>query len=160
MADRLSWWVIPGALVVLLRLGTLAAPAAPATDGGDALPTVRTSDPTEPVVVRDASGNRSTLLSADLLTQAPFVLTLPAELVGQRCAMTLWRRLPGGREATPWLELRPRVRGDATIPIAGLTPGRYDLEVRADGDDVPFLLRADDVAAPGQVSLVPASPVR
>ena len=161
MADRLSWWVIPGALVVLLRVATLAAPTPePEVDSVAAPATVGSGH----VVVRDASGERSVPIPAVDLVRNPFVLTVPADFVGQSGSMTLWRRLSSGREATPWLEVRPRVRSDATIPISGLTPGRYDVELRFDnGGSLPCLLRADDRTAPGHVSLVPAlpaSPVR
>jgi hypothetical protein len=67
----------------------------------------------------------------------------------------VWRRVDGHREHAPWLELKPRVRDDGTIPFAGLAAGRYDFELRFDGDGTvaATTLVADDAAVPGDVDL-------
>ena len=102
------------------------------------------------VVLRDASGRSSGPVALAEAT-ACFV-SLPAELVGLRGVMTIWRRLDGQRERTPWLVLRSRVRSNATVPIAGLAKGRYDFEM-VFGDAVDQYFAARDAAVPGIVTL-------
>src|SRR5687768_1119527 len=124
MAQRLSWWVIPGALVVLCRVATLNGEPAPQV----AEPVEATVLP-DRVAVREASGRRHAAFPLAAFARNAFVVVVPPELAGRKVTMTIWRRLAGGREATPWLTLEPRVRADATLPIAGLAAGRYDLVV-------------------------------
>lgn len=141
MNGRLRWWVIPGAFVVMARIVTLdndaprqlAAPAAsaPAVLG--------------PVVAREASGTRS----APFVLGRPdaFVLHLPQPWAGRR--ITLRAARAGASEA--WFTATPRVRADGSLPLAGLQPGRYDVEL-ACGDQ---LLRATALSAPGEHVLPP-----
>ena len=156
MADRLSWWVIPGALVVLLNVASWANSTPPSAPGKPPAGE-RGADL---VVVRDASGERAAPVPHDVLTAAPLVLAMPAALVGQRGAMTVWRRIDGVRDQTPWLTLRARVRSDATIALAGLAAGRYDLELTFAGEPAATVFAANDVQAPGEVALVAAAPLR
>jgi hypothetical protein len=101
-------------------------------------------------VVIEASGSRIAAMTAP--GSALFV-TLPPEFAGQRGEMTIWRRIDGVREETPWLSLRPRLRSDGTLPIAGLLAGQYDLELRFPEGGGEFV--ALDVQAPGNAELLP-----
>jgi hypothetical protein len=149
MNERLRWWMLPAAMVVLLRVLTLGGSGAGA-DGY--VPVVEAAEPGGTVAVLEASGQRTVPLPLPATGEA-LVVAVPAEHAGRRGAMTLWRHLADGREGEPWLELRPRVLADATIKIAGLAAGRYDVELRL-GDAV---LGADQVAAPGHIVLQPLS---
>jgi hypothetical protein len=152
MAERLSWWVIPGALLVLWRVVLLETPAgvvegpAPVVQAPAAVDVAR-----GPVIVRDASGVRST--PSKLPIENALVLYLPLECVGQRVQLSMWRQLDGVREAKPWLEATPRVRADALLPIGGQPAGLYDLEVvYGSGTEATHLVR-HGVVAPGTVDL-------
>jgi hypothetical protein len=152
MNERLRWWVLPGAIVVLLRVVTLGdsdhevpAPAAP----------IEASEAGGTVAVLEASGRRSPPQTLPLSTATAFVVGVPERHRGQRGEMTLWRRVDGQREARAWLTLRPRVKADGTIPIAGLGAGRYDVALRFDD----AVLVAENVAAPGAVALRPSAPL-
>ena len=156
MAARPKWWVIPGALLVLLRLLTLDAPAPAA--GPNAMPAVASPRAAQPApaaaaplapAAREASGRRQLELPLGLADGA-LVLVMPAERRGERVALTIWRRVGGAREAEAWLQGRPKVRADGTLPIAGLAAGHYDVEVRTD-DGRRFA--ANGVAAPARVQL-------
>jgi len=117
MNERLRWWVLPGAIVVLLRVVTLG------DSGHDAPPPgapVEASASGGTVAVLEASGRRSPPQTLPLTTATAFVVGVPERHRGQRGEMTLWRRIDGQREAGAWLTLRPRVKADGTIPIAGL----------------------------------------
>lgn len=124
MADRLGWWVIPGALVVLARVVTLG-PAVP-QDDAVALDASLANDA---VVLQDASGRRSAPVSWSALTGNALVVTVPRDLVGEEGTLTIWRRLDGQLEREPWLRFEAKVRDDATIPVAGLSAGAYDLRL-------------------------------
>ena len=142
MAERLRWWVIPGSLLVLARVLTLAnepndAPAVAVPQEAVAF--------AERAVLQDASGTRSRPLDFANVPQQAFVITLPVALAGQRGHMVVWRRLAGAREATPWLTLQPRVRDDGTLPMTGLLAGRYDVELQFGAQT----FRGDDLQAPG-----------
>jgi len=141
MDERMRWWVIPGALVVLLRVVTLEGPA----DGTGQ----SEGDDTGAAVLRDAVGSSGGKAG---VAEAACIVSLPAEQVGLRGVMTVWRRLDGEREHTPRLVLRSRVRSDATVPIAGLAKGRYDVEmVFGEGSGRHFA--ASNVQVPGSVTL-------
>ncbi len=140
--NRLRWWVIPGAMIVLARVVTLGGP----DHGAVATPEDAVAVP-ERVVVQDASGQRVVLSLGELAAQA-LVIDVPAELAGERVTLTVWRRVDGAREGAAWIDARPRVGSDATLPIAGLQAGRYDVKVVA-GDRT---FTRDDVAAPGVVT--------
>lgn len=148
MHKPLRWWVIPGALVVLVRVVTLDNPADEATTRGTFL---EASEPMGEIAVLDAAGQRTGPVLLD--TAGALVLTVPKEWQGRRGEMTVWRRDAGQREASPWLEFRPRVRADGTIPIAGLAPGRYDIALRFAFADSAAGFTATDVSAPGTAEL-------
>lgn len=155
MAERMRWWVIPGAMVVLLRVVTLAEPAEPAEQQAASTAAAAAREPNDLVLVRDAAGNRYGPLALGLVAGQALVLAIPPEHRGQRGVMTIWRRVGGAREPQPWLVFRARVRSDASVPIAGLPGGRYDLEFElGDGQDARRLF-AHDAAAPGAVALQP-----
>lgn len=154
MTGRMAWWVIPGACVVLLRVLTLGGPqrepdrdavAAPAP----ALPAI--------VHVRDAATGVERPLPLAALAERALVVCLPADLVGHRVGLTVWRRVQGEREATPWLEVRPLVRADATVPMLGLPAGRYDVALQRGESGEQFVC---DVPVPGRATFAPASPGR
>jgi hypothetical protein len=143
MDERMRWWVIPGALVVLLRVVTLEGP------GGGTGQSPDGADDTTAAVLRDATGSSGSKAG---VAEAACIVSLPAEQIGLRGVMTIWRRLDGEREHTPRLVLRSRVRSDATVPVAGLANGRYDLEmVFGDGSGRHFT--ASNVQVPGPVTL-------
>lgn len=154
MAERLRWWVIPGAIIVLARVVTLddgtgrqpeAAPvAAPA-------PLDETA--AGPVVLRDASGRRSAPVPCPADAANALLVQLPVACAGQRVQLTLWRRLGNGREALPWLTATPRVRSDAVLPIAGQPAGSYDVEVMTQEGAAAAARTATDVVVPGRVDL-------
>lgn len=146
MVRPLQWWVIPGALVVLLRVVTLDG--ASTGDRGPGAP-AEASAPMAEVAVLDAAGRRLGPSEVDFGGAA--IVALPAEYGGRRGRMTVWRRLDGRREATPWLDLRPRVRGDGTIPIAGLAGGRYDLELEFRDAAPVARFVATDAVVPGRI---------
>ncbi len=156
MADRLSWWVIPGALVVLARVLTLAA-GEPVSERAVAATAAGAVDQ---VVVRDAAGQRSLPFPLSALTETAFVVTVPKALVGQRGTMTLWRRLAGGREPKAWLTFQAKVRADATIPIAGLAKGRYDVELALACGTTTKSFVVNNATCPGELVLVEAAPAR
>jgi hypothetical protein len=154
MTTRLRWWVIPAALVVLVRVVTLPAtsavtPTAPAT-GPAAVPAIGLA---ERVVLRDASGARRGPVALPAAASA-LLLECGAELAAQRVQVRLWRCQAGAREAAPWLEFVPVVPAAGVLPIAGLAPGSYDLEVRSSSGDV--VLSATGVAVPGRWPSAPA----
>jgi hypothetical protein len=160
MVDRLPWWVIPGALVVLARVVTLQ-PATPSPQPAVAGTAVEAADATERVYVREATGPRLGPISLPVRASEAFVVTLPRECADSLVQMTVWRRRDGQRENEPWLALRPRVRADATVPMVGLAAGRYDVEVVAgDRGDGVRRCGATDVAAPGGVTFALAAPGR
>lgn len=155
MADRLSWWVIPGALVVLTRVVTLGAPADDAVRG-----VAREATHAEDVVVlQDATGRRSKPVAFSALAATALLVRLPATTAGRTARIAVWQRgaRPGG---LPWLQVDVDVGADGTVPIAGLAAGRYDVRVSfASGQS----FAASDVAAPGTCEpLAPATaaPVR
>jgi hypothetical protein len=151
MADRLSWWVIPGALVVLARVATLVGGDS-ANGRAGALDAPANLDP---VVLQDATGHRSVARSWNTLTTNALVLALPAGHSGEQATVTLWRRRSGEVEATAWLTFPAKVRDDGTIPVGGLDAGQYDVRaVFAAGGET---CSASDVAAPGQCSLSTAA---
>ncbi|MBL8732146.1 MAG: hypothetical protein JNN13_07230 [Planctomycetes bacterium] len=156
MAERLRWWVIPGALIVLAHVVSLDSGGPPAP-GGDARGPAVALPPV--VAVREASGSRSRPLALAATATRAFVVHLPGH-EGQRGEMTIWRRLDAGREATPWLTLRPKVRGDGSIPIAGLPAGRYDVEMVFGDGAAAERLAATAVDAPGSVEFAAATPLR
>ena len=148
MAERLRWWVIPGAVVVLLRIVTLESgpgPALRAATGSSPVTSVG------PVVARDASGQRS----AAMLLSVPdaFVLRLPGDWAGLRVDMRAWRCIDGVRDATPWFTAAPRVRRDAILPIAGMQRGSYDVEITTGEGSARRELRALHLAMPGSHEL-------
>lgn len=144
MADRLRWWVIPGALVVLVRVVTLGVEAENARDVGFV---AEASAPLGETTIAEANGPRLRAMVID--TAGAAMLRFPTAFAGQRGDMVVWRREGGRRASEPWLVLRPRVRDDGTLPFAGLDAGHYDFEFRVDG----VTLIANDAAVPGDVSL-------
>ena len=138
----MRWWVIPGALLVLLRVVTLEGPVSGIERSRDG------ADEASAIVLREAMGSPGKAGVVD----AACIVSLPADQIGNRGVMTVWRRLDGQRERTPRLVLRSRVRSDATVPVAGLARGRYDLEmVFGEGPGRHFA--ASNVQVPGPVTL-------
>lgn len=162
MSGQSRWWAIPGALIVLT--GVLVLAGRPESLGehdervwvvvpegavGDQVPGVA-----DVVVARDASGQKRLLAFG---TAQALILVLPSHFAGKNVDVTLWRRLDNQREAEPWIRMQPLVRSDATLPMAGIVPGRYDVEVGL--PDAPHL-RVEAAEAPGEVSFVAATPIR
>ena len=144
-------------LTVVLSLGQSErgadATAAPAAAPGTAQPA---SGLPQLVQVRDASGRRALLPFAGLSQQA-LILTFPESCRGRRATVTLHRRLDGRRESTAWIVAHPTVRPDGTVPMAGIVPGSYDVEVQfADGQT----FAAAAVRAPGDVPFASPAPPR
>lgn len=165
MSGSLRWWVIPGAMFVMtgvLLLGD-ADRKASKQERARSQP-VATSGVEEAssggapaiVMVRDASGQRR-LMAFDTTESRALILEFPPHFGGKRIDLTLWRRQGERRGAKPWLQLRPRVRPDGTLPMAGIVPGRYDIE--AGLVDAPTIV-LENRAAPGRVSFAAASPGR
>lgn len=153
MADRLRWWVIPGALVVMARVVTLeSGDPAPHTE-----PVEATSSRAVPAA-HEAIGPtlRVPLAATAVGTKQAFVLELPATLAGHRVETRVWRagEAPHGE---PWLQFSSTVRSDGTIPVAGLAAGRYDVEVQEPAGRA-YGMRS--VAAPGRVPFDAAMPLR
>jgi hypothetical protein len=158
MAQRLSWWAIPGTLVVLGHVVTLGrsetppAATAPAFEGTSAAPLV---------VVRDAAGRRSAPLPLAALTAGALRLHVPGPRPARPVHVTLWRTVGGVREDRPWLQCDAPVRADGAIAIGGLPAGVYDVRcelpdgriARANGVDAPgrATLRASPAATPAPV---------
>ena len=153
MADRLRWWVIPGALVVLCYVVVQGDAATRRPLPGPALPVAAPLGETAagPVVVRDAAGRRSEPLV--LPTAGALVLQLPTEFAGEPVTLTLWRRTAAGREASPWLTATPKVRDDAVLPLGGQPAGRFDVEVVHGSGSLAQRLLATDVVVPGTCDL-------
>lgn len=151
MADRLSWWVIPGALVVLTRVVTLGDPT-PTT-----APTVaqEASHAEDAVVLRDATGRRSEPRSWAALTKGALVVHLPQRYAGRSGQVTVWRQ---GERSTPQLSVHVPVRDDGTIPIAGLGAGQYDVQVCFGAGGAPVFAERG-VAVPGDCTPA-AAPAR
>ncbi|MBL8735176.1 MAG: hypothetical protein JNL12_01985 [Planctomycetes bacterium] len=153
MADRLRWWVIPGALVVMARVVTLES-GDPAAHTG---PVEATSSRAVPAA-HEAVGPtlRMPLAATAVGTKQAFVLELPATLAGHRVETRVWRagEAPHGE---PWLQFSSTVRSDGTIPVAGLAAGRYDVEVH---DPAGRAYGMRSVAAPGRVPFDAAMPLR
>jgi hypothetical protein len=156
MAERLAWWAIPGAMLVMLRVATLeprrsgesvptgVAPAASASlAAGVAQPSF--------VQLRDASGARLDVL-LNPAAERVLRLRLPSEHIGERAALTLWRRVDGGREPQSWLQFTTTLRNDATVPIVGLPSSLYDVEATVGGRT--FVARG--AAMPDVVELAPS----
>lgn len=164
MSGAVRWWGTPGALVVMtgvLMLGdedlssTKQRPPQMTKDAMPVLAAEQTELP-EHVMVRDASGKRQPFAFAAAASQA-LILVFPDHFAGQRIDLSLWRRIGGEREQQPWLSLRPLVRADATLPMAGIVPGSYDIEFGLP-DQSRFLVV--DQKAPGQVNFTAATPIR
>lgn len=162
MADRLRWWVIPAALLVMARVVTLGEPAldqqpsaVPAT--GKAL-----GKQAQGKQAHEATAARWRVPADQIDTQGEraFVLALPSEFAGSRARCTLWRRTANGRDAAPWLAFTSTVRGDGTVPISGLAAGHYDVAVQLPhgGRDVQFAI--DDALAPGRATMATPAPLR
>jgi len=159
MSGTLRWWVTPGALVVMtgvLLLGDAdrSVPEQPTEPANVAVPAAGFG-PTV-VMARDASGRRQ-LMAIDFNESRALILEFPGEFAKQRIDLTLWRRIDGKREEKPWLQLQPMVRADATLPMAGVVPGSYDIEAGL-VEHATVLL--ENQTAPGRVSFLTASPVR
>ena len=109
------------------------------------------------IMARDASGQRQPLAFGPAFGSQALILAFPQHFAGMHVEVTLWRRLNDQREAEPWIRMSPLVRSDATLPMAGIVPGRYDIEVGL-ADGPRFLVEGK--TAPGEVSFVAATPVR
>lgn len=156
MADRLRWWVIPGALVVLTYVVVEgdAATRRPEPRPAHPVPAPLGETAAGPVVVRDAAGRRSGPIV--LPTAGALVLQLPAACAGAEVTLTLWRRTAAGREASAWLTATPTVRDDAVLPLGGQPAGRFDVEVVWGTGAEVERLQATDVVVPGTCDLRPS----
>lgn len=157
MADRLRWWVIPAALLVMARVVTLGEPAIESQP-----PVVQATGKPRLKDVHEASSTRWHLPADQLDTNSDraFVIALPNELAGLRAHCTLWRRTATGREATPWLEFTSTVREDGTVPISGLAVGRYDVAVSAQQASSTVEFAVEDAVAPGRATVAAPAPLR
>lgn len=157
MADRLRWWVIPAALLVMARVVTLGEPSLEQQP----LVVPATGKP-HGKQVHEASAARVRLPAdrIDTTDERAFVVALPGEFAGARARCTLWRHMANGREAAPWLTFTSTVRDDGTVPISGLAAGRYDVAVAVPhgGNDVQFAI--DDAVAPGRATMAAPAPLR
>ena len=157
MSHPSRWWTIPGALLVLagvLTLGDRTSGRSPGRERaviGTPVAMAAAELPGE-VFVRDASGQRR-LLALDALAGEVLIVSLPKRCAGKRVHLTLWRRIDGVRESQAWIDIRPPVRSDATVPMAGIVAGRYDVRVEIEGEPPQFRL---DVASPGRVDFAAA----
>ncbi len=148
MGKPLRWWVIPGAMVVLLRVVTLEGQA---PDSAALRAPVPAAAPLAEVALLEAAARRIGPVALDASAAAR--IEVPSTWAGRRGQMTVWRRIGGAREATPWLEITPRVRDDGTIPFLGLAAGRYDFELTFVDNGSTVLLTGNDAAVPGTVVL-------
>lgn len=164
MSGALRWWVTPGAMIVMTGVLTFADEdlssskqrTPQATSLAMTAKDVDRAALPEHVMVRDASGKRQPFAFAAAASE-PLILMLPDHFAGQHIDVTLWRRINDQREQEPWMSLRPLVRADATLPMAGIVPGSYDIEVGLP-DSARFL--AVGQKSPGQVSFAAATPIR
>ena len=105
----------------------------------------RTKPPTDRVVVQDANGNRSAPIPLAALTTGAVILEFDPSCIGQRIHLQIWSNdFP--RDQPPQIDIRPRVRKDATVPIAGLTTGTHHLVWLENGKPIaesPFTIGAD-----------------
>ena len=134
---------------VRVGLGQAASSAATAV--------AATGDGVAVAMARDASGGRHSQPILVPNKDHALWLNLPESFAGQRIEVTIWRRVGDQREATPWIQMQPLVRADATLPMAGIVPGRYDLAVGLVGE---AKLVVTNVAAPGKVHFATATPLR
>ena len=134
-----------------MRIGIGQAASSPATA------VAATGDGVDVTMARDASGGRQHLPILVPNQDHALWLNLPESFAGQRIEVTIWRRVGDQREATPWIQMQPLVRADATLPMAGIVPGRYDLAVGLVGE---AKLVVTNVAAPGKVHFATATPLR
>jgi hypothetical protein len=143
MANRLSWWMIPASVVVLVRVVTLPVqsvepePAAPPPLGemvalpspfAETIAPIEASFPTGKVMLQGADGTRTGPLA--LPVAEGMVLRLSPHVVGQEVRFSIRRYAGGEPESEPWISGSTCLRPDATIPILGLGPGRYRVRVR------------------------------
>ena len=135
---------------------TTNAPAARPVESAPRANAATESSLPEVVWIQDASGERRPFAFAEAAADA-LVLVFPDAFAGRQIDLTLWRRIDGQREGEAWMSLSPVVRDDATLPMAGVVPGRYDIE--AGLPEQPTIL-VEGQTAPGRVALVPATPVR
>ena len=114
-------------------------------------------DGVSPVMARGADGGRLPLRFDATETGQALVLLLPLEWAGQDVDVTLWRRRDNRRDLQPWISMRPMLRSDATLPMAGIVPGQYDIQVGLPADQC---LVVENAQAPGTVSFVGPTPIR
>jgi hypothetical protein len=161
MSGQSHWWAISGALLVLIGVLVLAdSPRQPPKEmDPEVASQPEVSDPcrSDVIMARDASGQLQPLAFEPADTAQALVLVFPAHFAGKNVDVTLWRRLDNQREAEPWIRMRPLVRSDATLPMAGIVPGQYDIQVGLP-DELQLLVEA--APAPGEVIFVVATPVR
>lgn len=136
--------------VVAMTGGEAAKPATTVTAPPAAAAAAVTAGP---VVVRDASGTRTRPMASAALLVRPLVITVPTRYAGQPANLVLWRRLADRREATPWISATAPVRGDGTLPIAGLAAGSYDFVVTFGDGGTAATFAANRVQVPGEVVL-------
>jgi hypothetical protein len=152
MSASLRWLAVPGAS--LLLVGVLSLDRGGDSEPGSA-PLDAVARSPQLVMAREASGPREALPFGGLMQQA-VILGLPAGCAGERATIKLFRVLSGRREPTPWIEARPNVRADGTLPMAGVVDGLYHVEVELDSGR-RFV--SERVRAPGEVTLA-AAPAR
>lgn len=131
MAERLAWWAIPGAMLVMLRVATLEPRRSSEPTPLAASAAAMVAQPSA-VHLRDASGARREVLF-NPASERVLRLRLPSQYIGERAALTLWRRVDGAREPQPWLSFTTTLRNDATVPIVGLPSSLYDVEATVGG---------------------------
>ena len=167
MSGFFRWWVIPGTLLlasgvirldesmIKATLGDMSAadsavlPSEGFSNASDQLPEV--------AMFRDAGGNLQSLAFGNLARDQSLILSLPLDTASELVTVTLWRNVGGGRDVEPWIRLQSIVRWDGTVPIAGVLPGCYDLQVAYRGDP-PFAM--NQISVPGEVRLATPTPAR
>ncbi len=167
MSGFFRWWVIPGSLLLASGVVRLDEPmitatfssmpaadtvAMPSTDFSDAIAQLP-----DVAMFRDAGGALQPLAFGPAARDQSLILSLPLDAAGQQITLTLWRHVDGARDVEPWIRLQSIVRWDGTVPIAGVLPGCYDLQLAYDGKR-PVAMNA--VKVPGEVRLAMTTPAR
>lgn len=163
MSGQWLWWTISGLLFALTAVLALPDSSRQATKEIEPAavvalqPEVDEQRRSDPIMARVLSGRRRPLALVPAITAQALVLVFPSYFAGQNVDVTLWRRLDNQRQAEPWIRMRPLVRSDATLPMAGIVPGQYDIEVGLPGEQ-HFVVEAAPV--PGEECFVVATLVR
>lgn len=143
---RCRWWTVPALLLAVVPgLGSCQGARAGASTAA------ATVQPERLVRLRIGDGATSEPMRHPAADGATLELAFPERFAGHRIALRIDRAGATQTEA-PWLELAPKVRADASLPIAGLPKGSYRLSARLTTDGgTAEALGAAEVTAPGAV---------